>query len=127
MAAEVSDSASKANGGLIGPFSHDDMSPQLQELVDKMKPGDITQPIRTPKRLPDLQARDARRRRRCSRSTAVRDLIADKVAGARTQTEMRKFLARAARAGDHRVEERRAEEGLRKADRRRAGGASAAQ
>ena len=32
LAGEVSTSPSKANGGLIGPFSHDDMSPQLQEL-----------------------------------------------------------------------------------------------
>src|SRR5215211_4366037 len=49
LAAEVSTSPSKANGGLIGPFSHADMSPQLLALVEKMKPGDITNPIRTPK------------------------------------------------------------------------------
>jgi peptidyl-prolyl cis-trans isomerase SurA len=93
LAAEASDSASKANGGLIGPFARADMSPQLQQLVDKMKEGDITQPIRTAKgyqifrletlKVPALQPFDS-----------VRDLIADKVAGARTQTEMRKFLSR---------------------------------
>src|SRR5262245_39696981 len=44
LATENSDSPSKANGGLIGPFSRSDMSPQLQQLVDKMKPGEITQP-----------------------------------------------------------------------------------
>ena len=49
LAAEASDSPSKANGGLIGPFARADMSPQLLELVDKMKQGDITQPIRTPR------------------------------------------------------------------------------
>ena len=68
LAAEVSDSPSKANGGLIGPFSRADMSPQLLALVDKMKQGDITQPIRTAEGLPDLQARNAEGRRRCSRS-----------------------------------------------------------
>jgi peptidyl-prolyl cis-trans isomerase SurA len=93
LAAEVSTAPSKANGGLIGPFSHADMSPQLLALVEKMKPGDITQPIRTPKgyqifklelrKAPALQPFDS-----------VRDLIADKVASARTQVEMRKFLAR---------------------------------
>ena len=30
VAGEVSGSASKANGGLIGPFSRDDMSPETQ-------------------------------------------------------------------------------------------------
>ena len=49
LAAEVSASPSKANGGLIGPFLHADMSAQLLALVEKMKAGDITQPIRTPK------------------------------------------------------------------------------
>ena len=93
LAAEVSDSASKANGGLIGPFSRSDMSPQLQELVDKMKPGEITQPIRTAKgyqifKLESLKAAALQP------FDSVRDLIADKVAGARTQTEMRKFLSR---------------------------------
>ena len=47
LVAEASNSSSKANGGLIGPFSPADMSPQLKALVDKMKPGDITPPIRT--------------------------------------------------------------------------------
>ena len=37
LAAEASDSPSKANGGLIGPFARADMSPQLLELVDKIK------------------------------------------------------------------------------------------
>ena len=93
LAEEVSSSASKATGGLIGPFSRDDMSPALQAMVDKMKPGEITQAIRTPRgyqifklesvKVAALQPFDS-----------VRDLIAEKVAGVRTQTEMRKFLAR---------------------------------
>jgi peptidyl-prolyl cis-trans isomerase C len=69
------------------------MSPQLLALVEKMKPGDLTQPIRTPKgyqlfRLETLKAQALQP------FDSVRDLIADKVAGARTQVEMRKFLAR---------------------------------
>jgi parvulin-like peptidyl-prolyl isomerase len=93
VAKEVSASASKANGGLIGPFSHDDMSPQLQAMIDKMKPGDITPPIRTPRgyQLFKLESLTAAA---LQPFDSVRDLIADKVAAARTQTEMRKFLAR---------------------------------
>jgi parvulin-like peptidyl-prolyl isomerase len=93
LAAEVSNSASKANGGLIGPFSRDDMSPQLQAMVDKMKPGDITQPIRTPRGY-QLFKLEAVKASALQPFDSVRDLIAEKVAGARTQTEMRKFLAR---------------------------------
>jgi peptidyl-prolyl cis-trans isomerase SurA len=93
LAAEVSESPSKANGGLIGPFSQSDMSPQLLQIVQKMKPGDVTEPLRAQKgyqifRLETLKPQALQP------FESVRDLIADKVAGARTQTEMRKFLAR---------------------------------
>jgi peptidyl-prolyl cis-trans isomerase SurA len=93
LAAEVSTSSSKANGGLIGPFSQEDMSPQLLALVEKMKPGDITSPIRTPKgyQLFKLETMKAQVLRPFE---SVGDLISEKVAGARTQVEMRKFLAR---------------------------------
>jgi parvulin-like peptidyl-prolyl isomerase len=93
LAAEVSTSSSKANGGLIGPFSREDMSPQLQTMVDKMKPGDITAPIRTPRGYQIFKL-EAMKASALQPFDAVRDLISEKVAGARTQTEMRKFLAR---------------------------------
>ncbi len=93
LAADVSSSPSKANGGLIGPFSHADMSPQLLALVEKMKPGELTQPIRTPKGY-QLFKLESTKAQALQPFDSVRDLIADKVAGARTQTEMRKFLAR---------------------------------
>jgi peptidyl-prolyl cis-trans isomerase SurA len=93
LATEVSSSASKANGGLIGPFSHADMSPQLLALVEKLKPGDITQPIRTPKGYQIFKL-ETRKAQALQPFDSVRDLIADKVASARTQVEMRKFLAR---------------------------------
>ena len=93
VATEVSDSPSKANGGLIGPFSRDDLSPQLLELLEKLKPGDVTQAIRTPAgyqifKLEMLKAQTLQP------FDKVRDLIADKVASERTRTEMRKFLTR---------------------------------
>ncbi len=93
LATEVSSSASKANGGLIGPLPLTDMSPQLLALVEKMKSGDITQPIRTPKGYQILKL-ETRKAQALQPFDSVRDLIADKVASARTQVEMRKFLAR---------------------------------
>ena len=47
LAAEVSDSPSKANAGLIGPLSVNDLSPELRKLVDSMKAGDVSEPVRT--------------------------------------------------------------------------------
>jgi len=93
LAAEVSASSSKANGGLIGPFSRDDMSPTLQAMIDKMKPGEITQAIRTPRGYQIFKLESVKPAA-VQPFDSVRDLIAEKVAGARTQTEMRKFLAR---------------------------------
>ncbi|MFN7917573.1 MAG: peptidylprolyl isomerase [Vicinamibacterales bacterium] len=46
LAAELSDAPSKANGGLIGPLSVADLSPELQRLLEPMKAGEITQPLR---------------------------------------------------------------------------------
>jgi peptidyl-prolyl cis-trans isomerase SurA len=47
LASEVSESPSKANGGLIGPLSIVDISPDLRKLIDGMKPGDVSELIRT--------------------------------------------------------------------------------
>ncbi len=46
LASDLSDAPSKANAGLIGPLSLSDLSPDLQKLLESMKQGDITQPLR---------------------------------------------------------------------------------
>jgi peptidyl-prolyl cis-trans isomerase SurA len=46
LASEVSDSPSKANAGLIGPLSVNDISPDLRKMIEKMKPGDISEVVR---------------------------------------------------------------------------------
>lgn len=48
VAAEVSDSPSKANGGLIGPLPVADYSDSLQVLISELSAGEVTDPIRTP-------------------------------------------------------------------------------
>jgi peptidyl-prolyl cis-trans isomerase SurA len=93
LAVEFSGSPSKANGGLIGPFPYSDMSPQMLATVEKMKPGDITPLIRAAKGYQILKL-ETLKPQALQPFESVRDLIADKVAGARTQTEMRKFMAR---------------------------------
>ncbi len=48
VAAEVSDSPSKANGGLIGPLLIEDYTDSFQVLIRELSPGEVTDPVRTP-------------------------------------------------------------------------------
>ena len=47
VAADASDSPSKANGGLIGPISRDEMNEELLKLIAKMKVGEMTPVMNT--------------------------------------------------------------------------------
>jgi len=47
VAAEVSDAPSKANGGLIGPISRDEMNDEVLKMISSMKVGDITPVLNT--------------------------------------------------------------------------------
>lgn len=93
VAAEVSDSSSKANGGLIGPLPVAQLSTQLQQMFEKMKPGDITEPLRTPQGFQILKL-ETLKPAEVPTFESVRDLAADKVHGARQRTEFRKFMSR---------------------------------
>jgi peptidyl-prolyl cis-trans isomerase SurA len=93
VAAEASAAASKSNGGLIGPMNLAEVSVSLQELIGKMKPGEITQPLRTSKGVQILKL-ETIKPASIQPFESVRDLVADKVHDARQQTEVRKFLAR---------------------------------
>jgi peptidyl-prolyl cis-trans isomerase SurA len=46
LASTASDSPSKANAGLIGPLSVNDISPELRRMIEKMKPGDVSEVVR---------------------------------------------------------------------------------
>lgn len=93
VAAEVSDSGSKANGGLIGPLPLADLSDSLKKMLETMKPGDITQPLNTGKGYQILKL-ETMKASVAQPFEGVRDLVADKVYEARQQEEMRKFLSR---------------------------------
>jgi peptidyl-prolyl cis-trans isomerase SurA len=47
LAADESDAPSKANGGLIGPISLSDLSPDLRKLIEGMKVGGVSEVVRT--------------------------------------------------------------------------------
>ncbi|MBI3493836.1 MAG: peptidyl-prolyl cis-trans isomerase [Acidobacteria bacterium] len=46
LAADESDAPSKANAGLIGPLSLNDVSSDLRARIEKMKPGDVSEVMR---------------------------------------------------------------------------------
>jgi peptidyl-prolyl cis-trans isomerase SurA len=47
VASEASDAPSKANAGLIGPIGVNDLSPDLRKIIEGLKPGDVSEVIRT--------------------------------------------------------------------------------
>jgi parvulin-like peptidyl-prolyl isomerase len=47
LAADLSDAPSRANAGLIGPLSTNDLSPDVRKLLATMKVGDITEVLRS--------------------------------------------------------------------------------
>ena len=93
VASEVSTSASKANGGLIGPIAVPDLSPSLQQMLQTMKPGDITDPLRVQRGYQILKL-ETIKPSTIPAFEAVRDLAAEKVTATRQQSEIRKFLTR---------------------------------
>ena len=84
---------SKANGGLIGPINLSEVSPELQKMIEKMKPGEVTPPIRVARGFQILKL-ETLKAAAIQAFESVRDLVADKVHDARQQAEVRKFLAR---------------------------------
>jgi parvulin-like peptidyl-prolyl isomerase len=93
VAAEVSASPSKANGGLIGPINLGEVSQSLQDMIAKMKPGDITTPVRTNRGVQILKL-ETLKASAVQPFESVRDLVADKVHDARQRTEVRKFMSK---------------------------------
>ncbi len=93
VASEVSDAASKANGGLIGPVQTSELAPALQELLAKMKPGDVSEPIRTPRGYQLIKLETATASVRQSFED-VRDKIADAVYNQKRRGEVHKYLQR---------------------------------
>ena len=93
LAAEVSAAPSKANGGLIGPIALSEISESLQKMLQGMKPGDITEPIRTQRGYQILKL-ETLRASAVQPFDSVRDLVAERVHADRQRQEVRKFLSR---------------------------------
>lgn len=93
VAQEVSTAPSKANGGLIGPIAIHELSQTLQDLLAGMKPGEVTEPLRTARGY-QLIRLETRTEQAVQPFDSVRDLVADRVFSERQRSEMQKFLNR---------------------------------
>jgi len=93
LATEFSGAPSKSNGGLIGPISVNDLSPDLRAAVEPMKAGDITPVIRTTRGYQFFQLESMNSSKRPTLEQA-RDQISERVANEKRKEEMDKYLAK---------------------------------
>ena len=91
VAIAVSDAASKANGGLIGPLDESIISEQVAEVLDGLQVGDVSEPVRTPVGYQVLQL-EARSRPEPRSFEEVQDMIANNVFNDRRTAEYGRFL-----------------------------------
>ncbi len=93
VATEVSDSASKTNGGLIGPLNVNDLSPDFRKLVDGLKPGQITPVIRTQRGYQILKLESATPTKVLPFDQA-KDQISERVFTDKRRDEFQKYLVK---------------------------------
>src|SRR6185436_10848735 len=91
LAADLSASSSKANGGLIGPINQDELDPRLQKILDAMAVGDVTEPLRTQRGYQLLKV-ETRTETRVKTFEQARAEISNKVADQKRQVELLKYL-----------------------------------
>lgn len=93
LAADYSDSGSKANGGLVGPLAKSDLSDELQQAIAGLKTGDVTPVLRTTRgyqiiKIENLQDTSLKA------FDDARGEIADKIANEKREGEFVKFISR---------------------------------
>jgi parvulin-like peptidyl-prolyl isomerase len=91
LAADLSDSPSKANGGLVGPVTPDVLAPELQKAVEGLKPGDLTPVLRTARgfQVIKIETLDASTIKPFEES---REEIADRIATEKRRGEYTRFM-----------------------------------
>jgi peptidyl-prolyl cis-trans isomerase SurA len=93
LAADYSDSGSKANGGLVGPLSKTDLSDELQKAIAGLKTGGVTPVLRTTRGYQIIKIENLQETTTRSFEDARAD-IADKIANGKRQGEYQKFITR---------------------------------
>ena len=93
LVAEASESGSKANGGLIGPVTEDELDPTLKKVLEPRKPGDISEVLRTSRGYLLLKL-ETRTERAVQPYEQVRQEIGNRVGQEKSRVEMDKFLVK---------------------------------
>jgi peptidyl-prolyl cis-trans isomerase SurA len=91
LASELSDSPSKANGGLIGPISRPDLAAELLKEIDPLKPGQMTPVLRTARGYQIIRLESATETKIKSLDEA-RAEIADRIAAQKQRGQMLRYL-----------------------------------
>jgi len=91
LAGEVSEAASKSNGGLIGPIKVDELAPALQTMLGKMNVGDVSEVIRT-QRGYQILALESRTETKVKTFEEGRQDISDRIADEKRRGETQKYL-----------------------------------
>jgi peptidyl-prolyl cis-trans isomerase SurA len=91
LASEVSDSGSKANGGLIGPIARTDLSPELLEKIDPLKVGELTGVLRTTRGYQIIKL-ESRTEQKVKTLDEARPEIADRLAADKQRGHMLEYL-----------------------------------
>jgi peptidyl-prolyl cis-trans isomerase SurA len=91
LASQFSDSGSKANGGLIGPISRDDLAPDLQKQLAAMKPGEVSPVMRTTRgyQIIKLEASVGAKTKSLDEARAE---VSDKLAAEKRQGQLEQYL-----------------------------------
>ncbi len=93
LVAEVSDSQSKATGGIVfgGPINLDQLSPALRDLIVKLKPGQVSEPVRMTAGY-EIFRLEAMSDNSVQPFEQVRDQIGQKVYSSRAEVETKKYV-----------------------------------
>ena len=91
LAGELSDAASKSNGGLIGPIKSDELAPALQTMLAKIKVGDVSDVIRT-QRGYQLLLLESRTEVKVKTFDEARQDISDRIAEEKRRAETQKYI-----------------------------------
>lgn len=93
IATAESEAPSKTNGGLIGPLNQAELAPALQKLLETMKPGDVSETLRTPKGYQLLKL-DSVTPAKLLTAEEAHDQIADRLFEQKRVTELKKYLVK---------------------------------
>ncbi len=91
LVAELSDAPSKANGGVVGPLSPEELDPGVRKLIEGLKPGGVTDVFRTSTGYAFLQLESVTAPV-IKTLEAARDDIAQKVYDGKRAAEFSKYL-----------------------------------